>query len=203
MDHRFGTGQPFSLGVEEELCLVAPDTGGLRNSAPEVLDRIRQPAAGKVEGEVLACQVELITDVCATVAEAMAGLGRLERAVLDTGARLLGSGTHPGAGEGDAEVNDKERYKLISSLLGDAVATPVSALHVHVGMPDPEMAIRVFNGLRRHLPLLEALAANSPFRHGRNTGLASAREITLRGWPRSRRRARSRTSPTSSRPPRR
>ena len=52
-------------------------------------------------------------------------------------------------------------------------------------MPDAETAIRVFNGLRRHLPLLQALAANSPFRHGRDTGLASAREVTIRGWPRS------------------
>jgi glutamate---cysteine ligase / carboxylate-amine ligase len=56
---------------------------------------------------------------------------------------------------------------------------------VHVGMPDPEAAIRAFNGLRRHVPLLQALAANSPFRHGRDTGLASAREVTMRGWPRT------------------
>jgi carboxylate-amine ligase len=49
-----------------------------------------------------------------------------------------------------------------------------------VGMPDSETAIRFFNGLRRHLPLLQALAANSPFRHGRDTGLASAREVTMR-----------------------
>ena len=63
--------------------------------------------------------------------------------------------------------------------------TPVSALHVHVGMPDPATAIRTFNGLRRQLPLLVALAANSPFRHGRDTGLASAREVSLRQWPRS------------------
>jgi carboxylate-amine ligase len=61
----------------------------------------------------------------------------------------------------------------------------VAGLHVHVGMPDAKTAIRVFNGLRRHLPLLQALAANSPFRHGRYTGLASAREVTLRSWPRS------------------
>jgi carboxylate-amine ligase len=52
-------------------------------------------------------------------------------------------------------------------------------------MPDAETAIRVFNGLRRHLPLLQALAANSPFRHGRDTGLASARDVTIRAWPRS------------------
>jgi carboxylate-amine ligase len=52
-------------------------------------------------------------------------------------------------------------------------------------MPDAETAIRVFNGLRRHLPLLEALGANGPFRHGRDTRFASARELALRAWARS------------------
>lgn len=185
MDHEFGSGAPFSLGVEEELFLTDPADGRMVNRAADVLERLAPPAAGEVEGEVRATQVELITGVCQTVPEAMGQLDALGRAVLDTGVGLLGSGTHPTAEEGDAEVNDKERYRLISALLGDAAATPVSALHVHVGMPDPETAIRVFNGLRRHLPLLEALGANAPFRHGRDTGLASARELTLRGWPRS------------------
>jgi carboxylate-amine ligase len=70
-------------------------------------------------------------------------------------------------------------------LLGDAGATPVCALHIHVGVPDAASAIRVFNGLRSYVPLLEALGANSPFRHARDTGLASARELTLRSWPRA------------------
>jgi carboxylate-amine ligase len=52
-------------------------------------------------------------------------------------------------------------------------------------MPDPEAAIRAFNGLRTHLPMLEALGANSPFRHGRDTGFASSRAMTIRAWPRS------------------
>jgi carboxylate-amine ligase len=129
--------------------------------------------------------VELITDVCTNAAEAVGTLDRLRHAVLETGAGLLGSGTHPSAREGDAEITDRERYERIRVLLGDAVATPVAGLHIHVGMPDPETAVRAFNGLRRHLPLLQALAANSPFRHGRDTELASAREVTVRGWPRS------------------
>jgi carboxylate-amine ligase len=105
--------------------------------------------------------------------------------VLDTGAGLLGAGTHPSADEGDAMITDKERYERIHFLLGDAAVTAVAGLHIHVGMPDSESAIRAFNGLRRDLPLLQALAANSPFRHGRDTGLASAREVSLRAWPRS------------------
>jgi carboxylate-amine ligase len=131
------------------------------------------------------CQVELITDVHRQASEVRSALAGMRRAVLATGAGLIASGTHPSAGEEDAEITDKERYERIRYLLGDAAATPVAGLHVHVGMPDAGTAIRAFNGLRRHLPLLQALAANSPFRHGRDTGLASAREVTLRGWPRS------------------
>jgi carboxylate-amine ligase len=181
---RFGQGEPFSLGVEEELFLVDPVSGEQVNSSAAVIERLG-PHSGTVERELHACQVELITDVCRTVGEAVGTLAGLRQAVAATGAGLLGAGTHPLAAEGEAEITDKERYERIRELLGDAVATPVSGLHVHVGMPDARTAVAAFNGLRRHLPLLQALGANSPFRHGRDTGLASAREVTMRGWPRS------------------
>ncbi len=183
-DNVFGSGKPFTIGVEEELFLVDPVTGRQANASAAVQARLG-PVEGTVERELHACQVELITDVCRSAREAVGTLGGLRRAVLATGAGLLGSGTHPSAIEGEAEITDKKRYERIRDLLGDAVATPVGGLHIHIGMPDEETAIRAFNGLRRHLPLLEALAANSPFRHGRDTGLASAREVTVRGWPRS------------------
>jgi glutamate---cysteine ligase / carboxylate-amine ligase len=183
-DEHFGSGTPFSIGVEEELFLVDPVTGAQANSSGAVLERLGE-VSGRVERELHACQVELISDVHASAGDAVRELAQLRRAVVGTGAGILGAGTHPTAGEGDAEITDKERYERIHFLLGDAAITPVGGLHIHVGMPDPETAIRVFNGLRRDLPLLQALAANSPFRHGRDTGLASAREVTLRGWPRS------------------
>jgi glutamate---cysteine ligase / carboxylate-amine ligase len=184
MGGAFGSREPFTVGVEEELFLVDPATGRQANASDAVQERLG-PVRGTVERELHACQVELITDVCRSAGEAVGVLADLRRAVLETGAGLLGSGTHPSAAEGDAEITDKRRYERIHELLGDAVATPVGGLHVHIGMPDAETAIRAFNGLRRHLPLLQALAANSPFRHGRDTGLASAREVTVRGWPRS------------------
>ncbi len=180
----FGSEPAFSVGVEEELFLVDPVTGSQTNASAAVQARLG-PVKGTVEQELHACQVELITEVCRSTGEAVSTLAQLRRAVIATGAGMLGSGTHPAAGEGEATITDKERYERIRDLLGDAVATPVGGLHIHVGMPDAETAIRAFNGLRRHLPLLQALAANSPFRHGRDTGLASAREVTVRGWPRS------------------
>jgi carboxylate-amine ligase len=181
----FGSGEPFSLGLEEELFLVDAGNGRLANDGPEVLDQLGALQRGEIKNELHRSQIELITGVCTTVGEAVAELSELRRAVLATGVGVLASGTHPTAVEGDSVTSEDSRYKRIEHLLGDAGATPVCALHVHVGMPDAETAIRAFNGLRRHLPLLEALGANSPFRHGRDTGLASARELTLRSWPRS------------------
>jgi glutamate---cysteine ligase / carboxylate-amine ligase len=183
-EHRFGCGRPFSTGVEEELFVVDPVTGRQANSAAAVLERL-EATDGRVAQELHACEVELITEVHSTVAAATAQLQSVRRAVCATGAGLLGSGTHPSAAEGEAEITDKDRYERIRFLLGDAAGTAVAGMHVHVGMPDAEVAIAVFNRLREHLPLLQALAANSPFRHGRETGLASARAITMRGWPRS------------------
>jgi carboxylate-amine ligase len=61
---------------------------------------------------------------------------------------------------------------------------PTFALHVHVGLPDPEVAIRVANRMRVHLPLLLALSANSPFWRGDNTGLDSTRTPVFRAFPR-------------------
>jgi carboxylate-amine ligase len=52
-------------------------------------------------------------------------------------------------------------------------------------MPDADTAVRVYSGIRAHLPLLQALAANSPFWHGRDSGLASARAQLFRAFPRS------------------
>jgi glutamate---cysteine ligase / carboxylate-amine ligase len=62
---------------------------------------------------------------------------------------------------------------------------PTLALHVHVGIPDPEDAIRVLNRLRGSVPLLIALAANSPFSQGRDSGFASVRTVIFQGFPRT------------------
>jgi carboxylate-amine ligase len=181
----FGSAAPFALGAEEELFLVDASDGRQVDARERVLGAIGEVDRGEITGEVHACHVELITDVCATVGEVTGVLADLRRAVIATGVGVMGTATHPTADEGASEVSDKERYRFIAEQLGDALVTPVAALHVHVGMPDAETAIRVFNGLRRHLPLLEALGANAPFRHGRDTSFASARELALRAWARS------------------
>jgi carboxylate-amine ligase len=99
----------------------------------------------------------------------------------------MGAGLHPAAQLFDARLTGVDRYKrVLDQMRGLIQRTPECALHVHVGVPDPETAVRVYNGMRVHLPLLTALAGNSPFWFGRDSGLASARWPIVRGYPRHR-----------------
>ncbi len=183
-EHAFGTGKPFSLGAEEELFLVDPVNGRMVNSSSAVTERLAS-AMGGIERELHAGMIEFVSDVAASAPDVIGQLAHRRAACLGTGVGLLGSGTHPTATDDQAEISDKARYERVHRLLGAAVSTPVAGLHVHVGMPDAETAIKVFNAMRTHLPLLQGLAANSPFRHGLDTGLASARGVTISSWPRS------------------
>jgi carboxylate-amine ligase len=96
----------------------------------------------------------------------------------------MAAGLHPAATHGEAEHVDLPRYARVGGeMRGLMRRTPECALHVHVGMPDAETAIRVCNGLRTHLPLLAGLAANSPFWFGADSGMASARAALVRAYP--------------------
>ena len=96
----------------------------------------------------------------------------------------MGAGLHPNAAPGEADVHQTRRYAFIEDSLQGVLRTPICGQHIHVGMPDADTAIRVFNGIRSHLPLLLALSANSPLWFGIDSGLASARFPFVRAYPR-------------------
>jgi carboxylate-amine ligase len=118
------------------------------------------------------------------VEEATTELARTRAAAFKAGATLMGVGIHPAAELGDVRLSEGKRYQRVSGAMrGLLRRTPESALHVHVGIPDAETAIRVCNGLRSHLPLLQGLSANSPWWFGADSGLASARYAVVRAYP--------------------
>jgi carboxylate-amine ligase len=182
MEHRFG--HEFTLGVEEELLLVDADTHALSHTSHELLGAMDlDPQSAR--HDLYEAQVELSSPIGADAVEATAQLARLRRAVRDAGGTPMGAGIHPAAELGDVRITQQERYIRAAELLGGVVRrTPDCALHVHVGMPDPDAAIRACNGLREHLPLLHALAANSAYWYGQDAHLASARFVLRRGFPR-------------------
>ena len=174
----------FSLGIEEELMLVgARHPWALEPVAAEVLGRMA-PAETVAGHEAYAAEIELRTPVCRSAEEAARALRNGREALVGAGATLLAAGLHPTASFGDAELVDEPRYRRVrADMRGLIERTPECALHVHVGMPDADTAIRVFNGMRGWLPVLQALSANSPWWFGRDSGLASARWAMVRAYP--------------------
>jgi glutamate---cysteine ligase / carboxylate-amine ligase len=186
---RFGEQADFAIGVEEELILVDPGSRALSHAGAEVLARMGAADAradGFAHPDTYSALIELASPVAHDAGEGIAALSALRARMRAAGGTAIGAGIHPDGAFGDVVHVDEPRYhRIVDQLQGLIRRTPTCALHVHVGMPDAVTAIRAFNGLREHLPLLQSLAANSPFWHGRDSGLATARAQVFRGYPRA------------------
>jgi glutamate---cysteine ligase / carboxylate-amine ligase len=181
--HRFGTGEPFSVGLEEELLLVDADTLALAHVADQVL-----PATGfpreRIDHEAFLAELEVRSEPSASVGEAVGQLAEGRAAAHSAGATLMAAGLHPDARLFDVELVQSERYERVErQMQGLIKRTPECALHVHVGLPEPEAAVAAMNGLRDLLPLLHGLGANSPFWFGADSGMASSRAAVIRAYP--------------------
>lgn len=185
MEHRFH-GPRYSVGVEEELMIVDRSSLDLVSAIHAILENA---PPGQIQSELMQSVLEIATPPCSDVPAAAAELRGLRQRVRDHAADhdlLIGSsGTHPYARWEDQRIVRDDRYRgLVSSLGFVARQELVFGMHVHVGVGGPDEAIHVANGLRAHVPLLVALAANSPFWRGELTGLASSRVPIFRAFPR-------------------
>src|SRR4051794_15273494 len=186
--HRFGAGAPFRVGVEEELFLVDGAEHRISCRADDVLDHgARRFTRGHVMGEMCDGVIELATPVCAAADDAVRALYALRRDVLDRdGAALMGAGMHPAVPFGDVTHRAGAHYAAVADdARGLMRQSVVCGVHVHVGMPDPETAVAAYNGMRKWVPVLQALGANSPFWHGLDSGLASCRTARFHMIPRT------------------
>jgi carboxylate-amine ligase len=185
---RFGTGPPFQVGVEEELFLVDPTRRHITRRTDALLaGRSPRAARGRLMGEMCDGVLELATSVCASADDAVHELWRLRSDVAARGdVRLMGAGIHPTAAFGDVAYRGGDHYDTVAEDVGGLMRqSAVCGVHVHVGMPDAETAVTAFNGMRKWVPVLQALSANSPFWHGRDSGLASCRTARFHMMPRT------------------
>ena len=180
-----GSSKP-TLGVEIELFTVDKNTLALTNGAPIILNHFKDNFFFKEE--LLQCIVEITTDVCNNVEEVYNDLRpKIDMAINyanKNNIELLAMPIHPFSRVSDQSVSDNERY--ISFL--DRMQWPlrrllITGIHVHVGVESGEMAIAIVNGMKRYIPFLIALSANSPYFEGEETGLASTRTKIFEGSP--------------------
>ena len=189
MDVNYGARAPFTLGVEEELQLMHPESGELASRYEEVFGEA-EAADTRIRPELMQSTVEFATQPAHTVTEAIAETRELRRRLRDEaearGYLVASAGTHPFSRWEHQEITERPRYaELIEALQWSAARQLIFGLHVHVGLDSAQQAIAVANALRTWLPELLAVSANSPFWHGRDTGLASARSKVFDTMPRS------------------
>ena len=181
--------RPWTVGVEEEAMLLDAETGRPANRIDEALAALPAWLRAHASPETHACVVELRSRPHATVGGLTEELWGLRTALWDAlapiGLRPAAAGTHPLADHADVDVSTAPRYAEIDATMRAlAHREPTMALHVHVAVPDGPAAVRALDGLRDDLPVLLALAANSPFWRGADSGFASIRSPLFSMFPR-------------------
>ena len=191
LDHAFGTGDPYTLGVEEEYQLLDSGTFDLVQHIDTILAAVSgHELEAQINAELMQSVLEIATPICRTAGDVMAALTMLRGYVTgvaqDKGLRVGSAGTHPFSLFERQRITAKDRYRaLIDQLQYVARRELIFGMHVHVAVDDPEKAIQVVNGLLPHLAPLLALSASSPFWRGEPTGLASSRQMVFSAFPRS------------------
>jgi carboxylate-amine ligase len=191
LDHAFGSGDPYTLGVEEEYQLLDAESFDLVQHIDTMLAAVSgHELEGRINPELMQSVIEITTPVCRNAGDVMRWLTRLRAYVTEIaaerGTRVGSAGTHPFSLFERQRITAKDRYHaLIDQMQYVARRELIFGMHVHVAVDDPEKAIRVVNGLLPHLAPLLALSASSPFWRGERTGLASSRQMVFSAFPRS------------------
>jgi glutamate---cysteine ligase / carboxylate-amine ligase len=191
LDHRFGAGDPFTLGVEEEYMLLDAETFDLVQHIDTVLAAVTgHPLETQINAELMQSVLEIATPVCRTAGDVGRELVQLREYVAavarENGMRLGSAGTHPFSLFERQRITARDRYRaLVDQLQYVARRELIFGMHVHVAVDDADKAVRIVSGLLPQLAPLLALSASSPFWRGEPTGLASSRQMVFAAFPRS------------------
>ncbi|MEV6760656.1 glutamate--cysteine ligase [Streptomyces sp. NPDC051105] len=177
-----------TVGVEEELLLVDPESGEPKASAAAVLARaaLADPGQDVFEKELYGQMLEFATHPQSE----MADLGeeivrcRKEAAQLagELGCTVAALASSPLPVSPSVSVN--RRYQWMAEQYGIATREQlVCGCHVHVSVESDEEGVAVLDRMRAWLPVLVAVSANSPFWQGRDSGYASYRSRVWARWP--------------------
>ena len=182
-----------TVGVEEELLLVDADDARPRALAELMLsgepagDSDDTASEGSVEAELQQQQIEIGTPATTDLGDLRGQLVDWRRRADELargrgGARIAAVGTCPLPVVPRTTV--KPRYQAMVGHLGLTTEEQLTCgCHVHVGIESPDEGVAVLDRIRGWLPVLVALAANSPYWQGRDSGYESFRTQAWNRFP--------------------
>ncbi|MEU6773653.1 glutamate--cysteine ligase [Streptomyces sp. NPDC046759] len=177
-----------TVGVEEELLLVDPDSGEPKALAAAVLARVAHDDPGQdvFEKELFGQMLEFATHPQADMADLGEEIARCRKEAArhagELGCGVAALATSPLPVSPSLSVN--ERYQWLAEQFGIPTWDQlVCGCHVHVSVESDEEGVGVLDRIRPWLPVLRAVSANSPFWQGKDTSYASYRSRVWNRWP--------------------
>ncbi|MEU0950135.1 glutamate--cysteine ligase [Streptomyces canus] len=177
-----------TVGVEEELLLVDPETGEPQALSAAVLARAAQdePDQDVFEKELHNQMVEFATHPQSGMDELRAEIVRCRKEAArlagDSGCAVASLATSPLPVSPSVGVG--RRYQWMADQYGIATREQlVMGCHVHVSVDSDEEAVAVVDRIQPWLTVLAAISANSPFWQGKDTGYSSYRSRVWQRWP--------------------
>lgn len=180
----------MTVGVEEEYVLVERRTGIPVARGPLVVEAARAVLGDQAQPEFFGAQVEVCTRPTACLAELRSELALLRQVMAEAaageGCLLVATGTPVIPPGRPPTVTPGDRYGRMAARWPSLVRSydgMVCGCHIHLGVTGRGQALALANHMRPWLPILQALAANSPFSLGHDTGWASRRSVEHARWP--------------------
>ncbi len=185
----FSNSERLTFGLELELEVIETATGRLSASSVPLWEELQAgPHGAQFALEATQATIELNSsihrDAESMRQEVMDLVRQLQGAALQQGLAVCGGGTHVAQFWNERVLTPSERaYKLDDRFGFLPKRFSTYGMHVHVGMPDPESAVRVANAFQAHTPLFIAMAASSPFLQNGDSGYAACRPLETLVYP--------------------
>jgi len=185
---KFNSSPEPTIGVEIELQLVDKNNLNLKNISSKILAEVNKEFSNNIKCELIESMIEINTDICSNIKEVENDISKilnyLDEILKNYETEINCTSLHPFAIGKNQIITNNPRYNRIMNDLQMVGKRFISqGLHVHIGIDNPEVAIKVNNALRVYLPLLLSLSTSSPFFEGEDTGLHSYRTKLFEALP--------------------
>lgn len=177
---KFDSSNSYTLGVEIEFQILDRKELKLVPFAPMLIDQAPQILRPRLSPEFIKSILEIQTGICADVRDVendlLQTIALAEELAEANDFVLYAASLHPFARGVEQELTEQDRYERIMEELQIVGRRFISqGLHVHIGMPDGDTAIKVGNLVQAFLPIFLVLSCSSPFYQSKDTGLMSYR----------------------------
>ncbi len=186
---KFAASEPLTFGLELELEVLDVATGQLSPSSVPLWEELQKSSFGKQYAlEATQATIEINSsvhrDAEAMRQEVRERVAQLQDVAQAQGLAVCGGGTHVSQFWNERELTPSRRAYQLDQRFGFLPKRfSTYGMHVHVGMPDTDSAVRVANVLQAHTPLFIALSAASPFLQHGDSGFAACRPLEPLVYP--------------------